>query len=189
MKRPDKVSTKSDLLNTAIELFRGNGYDKVSIMQICRACEVSKTAFYFHYRSKEDLILDFYNTTQIKLEKNLSLILQGKRAIDRLWALHELYLRHVESLGTAILREVYKIYLSRKDFPNPIFNQRLNETKTTLLNQAKKDREIPAHADTVQLSEAMSFTLNGALFLWLLCDGSFDLVKRAKQGYYCILGA
>jgi AcrR family transcriptional regulator len=188
MKKPGKASTKAELLAAAIELFRGHGYDNVSIMQICKACEVSKTAFYFHYKSKEDLIIDFYNATQVKLEKNLSLILREKKAVDRLWALHELYLRHVESIGTAVLREAYKIYLSRTDFPNPLFNRRINETKITLLNQAKKDREIPAAPDTARLSEAMSFTLNGALVLWLLSNGSFDLVKKAKQGYYCILG-
>jgi AcrR family transcriptional regulator len=41
----------------AIELFTEQGYDKTSLREIAERLEVSKAALYFHYQSKEEILL------------------------------------------------------------------------------------------------------------------------------------
>ena len=47
---------KQELLDTAMRLFAGKGYDDTSVSDVIAAVGVSKGAFYHHFSSKEDLI-------------------------------------------------------------------------------------------------------------------------------------
>lgn len=41
--------TKELIRDTAIELFKKYGYEKVTIQQICKACQITKRTFYYHF--------------------------------------------------------------------------------------------------------------------------------------------
>ena len=47
---------KKRIIEAALELINENGYDNVSVDEITKHAEVSKGAFYIHFKSKEDLI-------------------------------------------------------------------------------------------------------------------------------------
>ena len=49
--------TRSDILQTASRLFALNGYFYTSTSDILESVSISKGAFYYHFRSKEDLAL------------------------------------------------------------------------------------------------------------------------------------
>ncbi|MCF8396293.1 MAG: TetR/AcrR family transcriptional regulator, partial [Melioribacteraceae bacterium] len=65
--------TKNKIFNVAAELFTKNGYDSVSVREICEKSGVTKPVLYYYFKDKENLILDLVNET-----KNLSKILQAK---------------------------------------------------------------------------------------------------------------
>ena len=44
------------LVKTAITMFQQQGYDAVTIDDICAECGMSKGVFYYRFRSKEDLV-------------------------------------------------------------------------------------------------------------------------------------
>lgn len=48
-------NTKEDILNAAIHLFAGNGYEAVSVSQIAGALDMTKGALYRHYKNKRDI--------------------------------------------------------------------------------------------------------------------------------------
>ncbi len=47
--------TKSSILEVALDLFSEYGYDGTSLQQIADRLQISKTALYRHYKSKEDI--------------------------------------------------------------------------------------------------------------------------------------
>lgn len=49
------------ILNTAMVLFHRQGYNNTGINQIIEEAEVSKASFYQHYKSKDDLCIEFLN--------------------------------------------------------------------------------------------------------------------------------
>jgi AcrR family transcriptional regulator len=49
--------TKTRILESAIKLFSGRGYNKASVDEICRESGISKGAFYHHFESKQALFL------------------------------------------------------------------------------------------------------------------------------------
>jgi AcrR family transcriptional regulator len=49
------------ILNTAYTLFHKQGYNNTGINQIIMEANVSKASFYAHFKSKDDLCIEFLN--------------------------------------------------------------------------------------------------------------------------------
>ena len=50
--------TKQALVQSAMALWRTNGYAKTTVADICRAAGVSKALFYFYFPRKEDVLFE-----------------------------------------------------------------------------------------------------------------------------------
>ena len=50
------IRTKEKILNAAEKLFLLKGYEKVSIDEICASIQLTKGAFYYHFKTKEDIL-------------------------------------------------------------------------------------------------------------------------------------
>jgi AcrR family transcriptional regulator len=53
-----KEATREQLYSRAMELFDRRGYDEVNIEEIVTECGVARGTFYFHFASKEDVLLE-----------------------------------------------------------------------------------------------------------------------------------
>ena len=60
------VSTKENILITALHLFAKDGYEAVSVSQIAGALDMTKGALYRHYKSKRDI----FNQIVERMERN-----------------------------------------------------------------------------------------------------------------------
>jgi len=50
-------STREQILDVALELFTANGYEKTSLREIAERMNFSKAALYYHFASKDDILL------------------------------------------------------------------------------------------------------------------------------------
>lgn len=55
------MQTRTQILDAAMGLFSGAGYDATSVAAICAAAGVSKGAFYHHFPSKQALFIELLN--------------------------------------------------------------------------------------------------------------------------------
>jgi TetR/AcrR family transcriptional repressor of nem operon len=53
--RPDKSSAKTKILDAALMVIRTKGYAATTVDDLCAASDVTKGAFFHHFKSKEDL--------------------------------------------------------------------------------------------------------------------------------------
>ena len=51
----DYKSTHELILNTALQMFLEKGFEKTSLRDICKKCNVTTGAFYKHFKDKEDV--------------------------------------------------------------------------------------------------------------------------------------
>lgn len=54
------AATKEKLFSTAVGLIKEQGYNAVTVSQICRRAGIAKGTFYVHYASKEDIVRESY---------------------------------------------------------------------------------------------------------------------------------
>ncbi|EIT86792.1 TetR family transcriptional regulator [Fictibacillus macauensis ZFHKF-1] len=65
---------KQLIIEEASALFANKGYDATSIQEIATACDISKGAFYLHFKSKEALLLSIFQYNQDHLRKKIRAI-------------------------------------------------------------------------------------------------------------------
>ncbi len=105
--------TRKRLFDAAIEEFRSEGFDRASIARIAKRAGVSRPSFYFHFPTKDHVLLE--------LQWNLELrIVERLRGHDSLRsALHEFVDSLIEveaSVGDRELnRDMFRIYTRRPD--------------------------------------------------------------------------
>ncbi|HUC05623.1 MAG TPA: helix-turn-helix domain-containing protein [Acidimicrobiales bacterium] len=54
---PEGPSTRDRILDVALDLFIQNGYDKTSLREIAEQLGFTKAALYYHFASKEDILM------------------------------------------------------------------------------------------------------------------------------------
>ncbi len=77
--RAARGDTRERILDVALELFNEQGYDKTSLREIAERLGVTKAALYYHFKSKEDILLELH----------LRLHALGRDALDQLDALSD----------------------------------------------------------------------------------------------------
>jgi AcrR family transcriptional regulator len=53
----DQADTRQRILDAALDLFAEHGYDRTSLREIAATLGVTKAALYYHFESKEDILL------------------------------------------------------------------------------------------------------------------------------------
>lgn len=64
-----KALTRQTIIDAAGKLFSVNGFDATSIDEICQAADVVKGTFYYHFKSKEDLVIELRREMTNQLEE------------------------------------------------------------------------------------------------------------------------
>jgi AcrR family transcriptional regulator len=54
---PEGTSTRERILNVALDLFTEKGYDGASLREIAESLGVTKAAIYYHFASKDDILM------------------------------------------------------------------------------------------------------------------------------------
>jgi len=60
--------TRQRIYNSALELFRENGFEETTMRQIAAKSRVALGAAYYYFRSKEALVMAFYERAQTEME-------------------------------------------------------------------------------------------------------------------------
>lgn len=189
MSSTENMSKKFEILDCAIDLFRKEGYSNVSINQICAAANVSKTTFYYHYKSKDSLIADFYAKTNYNVKEQLVSILSAENVLDQLWNICEMYIRPVSDAGTEIIRELY-INNLKKDVlsiaPQDIY---MKDAMITLIRRAKTAGQLMNPASAEELYGTLVYLLDGVAFIWATKNGEFDILAESRLVFDTLLVA
>ncbi|WP_259596222.1 TetR/AcrR family transcriptional regulator [Clostridium botulinum] len=54
------INTKNKIYNIATNLMQKEGYDNITIQNICEKAEVSVGSFYHYFESKNDILIELY---------------------------------------------------------------------------------------------------------------------------------
>lgn len=105
---------KARIIDKAGVLFREKGYDAVTVNDICAACGVTKTTFYYHLKSKQDILLQFYDIIVENLTSMLLKMLHSTTSWDQLQLLFSHLVTNIQSLGPDLNTHLLIVNLDRK---------------------------------------------------------------------------
>jgi AcrR family transcriptional regulator len=173
------ISTKDFIIETANQLFLEKGYQNVTVVDICEACAISKTTFYYHLSSKEDIILHFYDS----ITHNISQFLMSILAMDNYW---EQLMMCFESLitegskyGTDFFSQMMISNL-KEDYGSYDLRDELTNIAVMIIKKGQDAGQIRNKSEAKALYIASAYAFLGHEVTWCIKKGKFDWLKEIR---------
>jgi len=175
-----KESTQQRITRIAYVLFKEKGFNKVKVTDICEACDITKPAFYYHFSSKEDLLVHFYDgvVDQIR-EKGMEFVLADNLWQQLLLVFDEL-MEAGNQLGVDLNSQLFVMNL-KQDRGSFNFSGSLSELCIALIQKAQQTGQVRNQSDAKALFQAAAFMSTGYEVMWCIKSGEFDRKTMLHQ--------
>lgn len=74
--------TRSRILNAALAVFRGHGFERATMREIAAKAEVAVGAAYYYFESKDAIVMAFYERAQQEMKPDLEVMLDRSRTLE-----------------------------------------------------------------------------------------------------------
>lgn len=179
------METREKLLTTSLELFGKHGFERVSIEQITKACNVSKGTFYTHFPSKYDVILEKFKELDyfyMTVEKKIAPQLPPSKKILKIYEEQMIYLTTV--VGRDVMRTVYTAAITTHAgqehyliSPQRKIFQILNE----YIEEGIRTKEFRQDLSPKEMQRVIQRCMRANVYDWLIHDETFDLVQEMNR--------
>ncbi|AIQ57168.1 TetR/AcrR family transcriptional regulator [Paenibacillus borealis] len=181
-------ATKEAILTASIQLFNKYGFDQVTINQICKEINVTKTAFYYHFKSKDELISEVFSFDNMISNNDVLDILSVTDYADQAIKGMEIYVKHMVRLGVEMTKENYRVHLRNQTLPlDKGKSLLLSSVIPTLVKRAKDAGQIKNPASAEDLLDSMCIIANGVILNWAIMGGSFDILEETRKRFEILL--
>ncbi|CAM5706925.1 TetR/AcrR family transcriptional regulator [Streptomyces aurantiogriseus] len=186
-KQQRRGNTRQRIQDVALELFAEQGYEKTSLREIAERLEVTKAALYYHFKTKEEIIVSIFTDLTKPIE---DLIEWGREQPHTLETKHELVRRYSQALTEAapLFRFMQENQATIRELQiGDSFKDRMRGLRDIII-----DPDAPL-TDQVRCVSAL-FTLHAGMFFLQDLEGdpedkreavlevAVDLVTQAHQG-------
>ncbi|MBN2027430.1 MAG: TetR/AcrR family transcriptional regulator [Actinobacteria bacterium] len=177
------MQTRQAIFETAIALFAKRGYDKVTIDDICEKVGVTKGAFYNHFKSKDQIILEEFMRMDEHYAKVAQDISAMQSAREKLRVFNREAIKLMSDLGVTMMKVVYHSQIApnmRK--PYLMDSKRfLYRITNELIREGQKNGEIRDDLASEDMAIMLINCFRGQIYHWCLTNGSFDLVDTCER--------
>ena len=186
-KQRRRGNTRQRIQDVALELFAEQGYEKTSLREIAERLEVTKAALYYHFKTKEEIIVSLFEDLTQPIE---DLIEWGKGQPHTLETKQEIIRRYSD-----VLTDAAPLFRFMQENQATVRELSIGEMfKNRMLGM--RDIIIDPDADLVDQVRCISalFTMHAGMFVLKDLEGdpedkrkavlevATDLVTRAHKG-------
>ncbi|AEM80440.1 TetR/AcrR family transcriptional regulator [Streptomyces violaceusniger] len=169
---PRRGDTRQRIQDVALELFAERGYEKTSLREIAEHLEVTKAALYYHFKTKEDIVLSLFQDLGRPLDE---LIVWGEQQPRTLETKLELLRRYSASLDIAepLMRFMQENQATVRELSiGQIFKNRMLAISALI-----RDPEAPM-VDQVRSITAL-FSMHARMFALQAIEGDAEAKRKA----------
>ncbi|MER8029174.1 TetR/AcrR family transcriptional regulator [Streptomyces bauhiniae] len=186
-KQQRRGNTRQRIQDVALELFAEQGYEKTSLREIAEHLDVTKAALYYHFKTKEEIIVSLFADLTQPIE---DLIEWGRSQPHTLETKQEIVRRYSAALAGA-----HPLFRFMQENQATVRELRIGDT---FKERMKGLREIIIDPDAEMVDQVRSvsalFTLHAGMFLLADLKGdpekkreavlevAVDLVTQAHEG-------
>lgn len=178
--------TKETMLAQALLIINREGYENVTVEQICEELGVTKGSFYHHFKSKSDLIFQRYKLLEGQISDyynqriNLS-------AVDQLKAIFDWYIDYFceENFYEAGMILQFSLEKKWKNFGvSNIFQKKI---MTNIIRRGTEEKVFRKGLNPTDVTEFIYFNIYGILVQWISNHEKFDFKTNLNHYYHAYL--
>ncbi|MDR3700765.1 MAG: TetR/AcrR family transcriptional regulator [Candidatus Sulfopaludibacter sp.] len=174
--------TAARILDSALELFRQEGFDTATMRDIAQKAGVATGAAYYYYPSKDAIVMDFYQRSNEDMQPKLEAALENVKPLeDRLRAVIQVKLDHFAP-NRSILRALLRNGADPRHPLSPFSRQtfEIRNLDISWFRRILVDCGMRIPRDLApQLPGVLWFFQMGVIFFWVI-DESPDQSRTAR---------
>jgi AcrR family transcriptional regulator len=174
--------TRQKLFDTAIGLFDKRGYDRVTVDEICARAGVSKGAFYNHFKSKDQVVLETFMQADSYYEQVFPLLEQEDTYLGKAGVFARAALANIERTGVMVMRISYHGQIAPGLTSTPIASREraLYRLTEQVVKAGQAEGEIRSDIPSGMIAENIIHAIRGMVYDWCQQDGRFDLQEYGR---------
>ncbi len=183
------MGTKDLLLDTAIKDFITKGYEKTSIDEITDTCNITKGAFYYHFKSKDEIFLKGIEIIFTELQEWGQKRIRSSRSIkDLIYSYFDLddyfsyskYYDNINSHMYQVLVDMVRRFPELKEKIKKYLFANLSSYKRKI-QEAQANGEIRSDINAENLISSIIYLVEGLLFVTALTGNGSVLVEKSNK--------
>ncbi|WP_320781887.1 helix-turn-helix domain-containing protein [Streptomyces sp. CRN 30] len=180
--------TRQRIQDVALELFAEQGYEKTSLREIAERLEVTKAALYYHFKTKEEILVGIFEDLSQPMDELVRWGLEQPRSLE---TKQEIVRRYSAALAGAA--PLFRFMQENQATVRELRIGELLKKRTLALKDILVDPEAEL-TDQVRCASAL-FTLHAGMFVLQDLEGdpeakrkaslevAIDLITQAHQGH------
>lgn len=171
---------KENIAKCAIELFKSEGYDSVSVNEICEKANVSRSVFYTMFKGKRGILDYVVSKPQQNDDDGFRRFADAENDFERIWQLFERFIFIALDFGPKLTS---RLFIMQFESPQGIRDavHALDDLFATLAKNCAKSGIIETEEPPELLSRIATDLIIHELYVWCSQNGNFSLRERARQ--------
>ena len=171
---------KENIAKCAIELFKSEVYDSVSVNEICEKANVSRSVLYTMFKGKRGILDYVVSKPQQNDDEGFRLFADAENDFERIWQLFERFIFIALDFGPKLTS---RLFIMQFESPQGIRDavHALDDLFATLAKNCAKNGIIETEEPPELLSRISTDLIIHELYVWCSQNGNFSLRERARQ--------
>lgn len=177
------MKTRQDIYEASVALFTKRGYDNVTVDDICHKVGVTKGAFYYHFKSKDQVLREKFLDIDVFTMDLIEDISDIGDFLDKLRAHSRGVMQFIADLGLKWTKLVFhaeigpdtkRPYLS--NLKRPVYNN-----TASLLREGQESGLVRTDKTCEEMALMIIHCYRGLIYDWCLSNGAYDLVEASDD--------
>ena len=171
---------KENIAKCAIELFKSEVCDSVSVNEICEKANVSRSVFYTMFKGKRGILDYVVSKPQKNDDEGFRRFADAENDFERSWQLFERFISIALDFGPKLTS---RLFIMQFESPQGIRDavHALDDLFATLAKNCAKNGIIETEEPPELLSRIATDLIIHELYVWCSQNGNFSLRERARQ--------
>ena len=173
--------TKAKIFRAAKHILQKQGYEQLSIKNICEEAGVSNGSFYHHFKTKDDLLSNYIEEQP---SINPDLLDMPRNAAEAKAAIIQVYLNYVHYCQDLGVEFMSNYYTPKNQSLNPLIRTERPYPIVTVHNYLKKAIDadiIKPDLDLEDITTDIRMIVIGNVFEWCLKSGEADFEGNMRR--------
>lgn len=171
---------KENIAKCAIELFKSEGYDSVSVNEICEKANVSRSVFYTMFKGKRGILDYVVSKPQQNDDEGFRRFADAENDFERIWQLFERFIFIALDFGPKLTSRLFIMQFESPQGTRDAVHA-LDDLFATLAKNCAKNGIIETEEPPELLSRIATDLIIHELYVWCSQNGNFSLRERARQ--------
>jgi len=175
-RKSQAMQTKALIFRTTLQLAKDNGFENVTIEDICTKAGISVGAIYHYFRSKQAILFEASIAVDALMQPLFENKLESESAIDQIAEYLNNYFEYHLELGVtmvSILCDPHNTRYTEPPYPRLVLNE--------VIEKGQESNEIRKDMSADEIIRYLFIMARGILLDWCQHEGKYSLLDYSQQ--------